>query len=127
MRRGESSLRVGPLSGLVRRKPTSSRKIGAAQPKDRLASRSMNQGGDTQRVLVTGAASGIGSATAVRLRAGGALVAGIDVNAVALPEMELQAWATADVALWTELEAAVDECSASLGGLDWIVTGMCRQ
>jgi NAD(P)-dependent dehydrogenase (short-subunit alcohol dehydrogenase family) len=81
----------------------------------------MNQGGDTQRVLVTGAASGIGSATVVRLRAGGALVAGIDVNAAVLSEMELEACATADVARWTELEAAVDECAASLGGLDAVV------
>jgi NAD(P)-dependent dehydrogenase (short-subunit alcohol dehydrogenase family) len=81
----------------------------------------MSQDGDAQRVLVTGAASGIGSATVARLRAGGARVAGIDLNAPALSAMELEARASADVALWTELEAAVDACSEALGGLDGVV------
>ena len=70
------------------------------------------------RVLVTGAASGIGAATVARLRRDGARVAGVDRSSDGLANAALDARAGADVAVWPELQAAVDECSDALGGLD---------
>ena len=74
-----------------------------------------------RRILVTGAASGIGAAAAARLRAGGDRVAGVDRDEAALAGVELDARAAADVAVWPQLEAAIDRCSDELGGLDAVV------
>ena len=73
------------------------------------------------RVLITGAASGIGAATAARLGAGGARVAGIDLDADRLHSSPLAASAVADVSDWSSLEVAVDACAEALGGLDAVV------
>ena len=78
----------------------------------------MSEGARGLRVLVTGAASGIGAATVARLRRDGARVAGVDRSADALAHVALDARAGADVAVWPELQAAVDACSDALGGLD---------
>jgi NAD(P)-dependent dehydrogenase (short-subunit alcohol dehydrogenase family) len=74
-----------------------------------------------RRVLVTGAASGIGAAVVTRLRGAGDRVAGVDRDRAALSAVELDARADADVSVWPELEAAVDACSNELGGLDAVV------
>jgi NAD(P)-dependent dehydrogenase (short-subunit alcohol dehydrogenase family) len=92
----------------------------ARQP-DRLPSSDVSEPGRSLRILVTGAASGIGAATVRRLRADGARVAGIDRNQVALAAVELDARATADVALSADLTRAVDLCCDALGGLDGAV------
>lgn len=70
------------------------------------------------RIVVTGAASGIGAATAARLRADGAAVAGIDRNAAGLAHVELDCREVADVSSWEEIRPAVDACASTLGGLD---------
>ena len=70
------------------------------------------------RVLVTGAASGIGAATVRRFRADGALVAGLDRDAERLARLDAAVRVTADVAVWGEVSRAVDEAAAALGGLD---------
>ena len=71
------------------------------------------------RVLVTGAASGIGRSVSEHLAAGGAAVAGLDRNAAALAAMveESQSFATtvigvaADVAVFQEVAEAISTCS----------------
>ena len=70
------------------------------------------------RVLVTGAASGIGAATAARFTAEGARVAGLDRDLDALEQRDLRVCVGADVARWDEVRRAVDEAARSLGGLD---------
>jgi NAD(P)-dependent dehydrogenase (short-subunit alcohol dehydrogenase family) len=70
------------------------------------------------RVVVTGAASGIGAATAARLHRDGALVAGIDRRSGPLASVGLDVRAEADVAAWPDLRAAVDACAEALEGLD---------
>jgi NAD(P)-dependent dehydrogenase (short-subunit alcohol dehydrogenase family) len=70
------------------------------------------------RVVVTGAASGIGAATTARFRADGAQVGGIDVDGTGLAASELDARVVADVAVADEISAAVDAVAAELGGLD---------
>lgn len=74
-----------------------------------------------RRVLVTGAASGIGAATAARLRVGGAAVAGVDIDAERLERADLDARAAADVADARSITAAVDLAAQALGGLDGVV------
>src|SRR4051812_10581850 len=70
------------------------------------------------RALVTGAASGIGRATAVALAAAGARVAGLDRDAVAADGLlPLQADVTDGASVSAAVEAAVEE----LGGLDVVV------
>ena len=64
------------------------------------------------RVLVTGAASGIGAATVARLRRDGARVAGVDRSSDGLANAALDARAGADVAVWPELQAG---CRRMLG------------
>lgn len=70
---------------------------------------------------MTGAASGIGAATAARLRTDGAAVAGIDRDAARLAEVALESRHVADVSSWDELRTAVDAAAAALGGLDGAV------
>ena len=74
--------------------------------------------------LVTGAASGIGLDTARRLRARGARLALIDVDAQALEREAhaLEALAlTVDVADSAAMEEAVERAAGELGGLDVVV------
>jgi NAD(P)-dependent dehydrogenase (short-subunit alcohol dehydrogenase family) len=80
----------------------------------------------TARALVTGAASGIGRATAALLAERGAAVACVDVNAAGLDETVDAIAATsgkavpltADVTDLAAVEAAVASAVAELGGLD---------
>ena len=71
----------------------------------------------SRRVLVTGAASGIGLATARAFAAGGAQVLGLDV--AALPS-DIEG-VTADVSDADSVRVAVDEAAARLGGFDCLV------
>ena len=75
----------------------------------------------TRRALVTGAASGIGAATAERLAAEGCAVAGVDLAWTDGSARALDARMIADVADWHGLEAAVNDAAAALGGLDAVV------
>ena len=70
------------------------------------------------RVLVTGAASGIGRTLARTLSEKGARVAGIDRDGDRLGRLSLVAVARADVSKEVEVGRAVDELVAALGGLD---------
>jgi NAD(P)-dependent dehydrogenase (short-subunit alcohol dehydrogenase family) len=82
----------------------------------------------TARALVTGAASGIGRATAVLLAERGAAVACLDVNAAGLAETAAAIrerggrthTLEADVTDLDAVEAAVAEAAAELGGLDGV-------
>ncbi|HYX86761.1 MAG TPA: SDR family oxidoreductase [Gaiellales bacterium] len=82
----------------------------------------------TTRALVTGAASGIGRATALRLAKSGAAIAGVDVNGDGLAETAaLLSGAggrvvvmTADVRDLEAVEAAVAGAAEQLGGLDGV-------
>ncbi|HTM83968.1 MAG TPA: SDR family NAD(P)-dependent oxidoreductase [Mycobacterium sp.] len=73
--------------------------------------------------VVTGAASGIGYAIAVRLMAEGANVAGIDITEGALTAMAAEFGANflaapADVTKEAEVAAAIDSAAARFGGVD---------
>lgn len=86
---------------------------------------------DDRRILVTGAASGIGQATALRLLDEGAMVVAADVAAAGLAETRAQASAAGSADRLTTLEIDVgDEQSVvdgvgsaveTLGGLDSLV------
>lgn len=69
-------------------------------------------------VLVTGAASGLGLATAKRLQAAGHQVAGLDVTRPPAADLALQA----DVTVDDQLDAAFAEIEQRLGGLDGVAT-----
>jgi NAD(P)-dependent dehydrogenase (short-subunit alcohol dehydrogenase family) len=69
----------------------------------------------SRRVLITGAASGIGAAAADRLRADGATVAGLDLNASADWIIEC------DVTDQASVDRAVAAAIERLGGLDVLV------
>jgi NAD(P)-dependent dehydrogenase (short-subunit alcohol dehydrogenase family) len=71
-----------------------------------------------QRVLVTGAAGGIGTAATERLIAEGARVAATDL---APPELEAEVSLAGDVTDEADAERLVAEASAGLGGLDSLV------
>lgn len=93
---------------------------------------------DGNRILVTGAASGIGQATALRLLTEGAAVVGADVSAEGLETTRTRAVESATGARFTPLEMNIgDETSVvdgvrsaidTLGGLDSLVNaaGMLR-
>ncbi len=77
-------------------------------------------------VLITGAASGIGHATAAAFLAEGAAVVGIDANPGILstfPDTDPQAWLgiEADVTAEDEVDAAVEQAVTRFGGLDVLV------
>lgn len=67
-----------------------------------------------ERVLITGAASGIGAATAAELRRQGAQVVGLDLNAG-------EGIAACDVTDQSSVDAAVAAAIEQLGGLDALV------
>src|SRR5919201_3651430 len=73
-----------------------------------------------KRVLVTGAARGIGRATVERLERDGAVVASLDVEGDGLT-------VRADVSDESQMEAAVAEAAAALGGLDVVVANAATQ
>lgn len=73
-----------------------------------------------KRVLVTGAARGIGRATALRLERQGARVASLDVDGDDLT-------VRADVSDERQVEAAFAEATAMLGGLDAVVVNAATQ
>lgn len=72
-----------------------------------------------RRVLVTGAAGGIGRSVVKRLRADGALVAGADI--VAPEGARLDFAVAADVTDEASIEAAVLSARDALGGIDTLV------
>lgn len=79
-----------------------------------------------KRVLVTGAASGIGAATCACLAELGCHVAGMDRRAGALEAVvqslrekgSVAVAAVADVSSWEQVERAVSEAARSIGGFD---------
>jgi NAD(P)-dependent dehydrogenase (short-subunit alcohol dehydrogenase family) len=71
-----------------------------------------------QRVLVTGGASGIGAATVARFRQAGAVVAALDRDREALPEIEAESRVIADVRDEDDLLEGVNQAASALGGLD---------
>src|ERR671936_1011094 len=73
-----------------------------------------------KRVLVTGAARGIGRATVERLEREGAKVASLDIEG---DELTVRA----DVSDEQQLEAAFAEATAALGGLDVVVANAATQ
>jgi len=76
-----------------------------------------------RRVLVTGAASGIGLATARLFRSEGAGVAMLDRDEAALAKASVDGAVPlrCDVADERQVRAAVAEAAAALGGLDGVV------
>lgn len=74
------------------------------------------------RVLVTGAASGIGAATLARCRRDGHRVAALDLNAEGLARIEADVQVVADVSVENDVRRAVDEAAAGLGGIDAVVS-----
>lgn len=81
---------------------------------------------DGRRALVTGAASGIGRASAQKLRDAGAKVIGIDRNTN--PQSDIEIF-IADVTDEAQLIAAVADAAAKLGGIDILVNcaGIMRE
>jgi 2-keto-3-deoxy-L-fuconate dehydrogenase len=71
------------------------------------------------RVLVTGAASGIGKATSEAFSAAGARVAGLDARSA--PEAGERLLLVADVTRRDSLDAAVEAAAGRLGGVDVLV------
>jgi NAD(P)-dependent dehydrogenase (short-subunit alcohol dehydrogenase family) len=73
-----------------------------------------------RRIIVTGAASGMGRAVAERFAAEGARVGAIDLNATGIATIGAARQAL-DITDIPALEKAVDALAASLGGLDGVV------
>ena len=82
----------------------------------------MALGLEGRRALVTGAARGIGAATAERLAAEGARVAAVDIDPAGGP-LAIRA----DVSDEAAVEAAVAHAVESLGGLDIVVANAATQ
>lgn len=72
-------------------------------------------------VLITGAASGIGAATARRFKQDGDRVAGLDIDRAGLDQIDLDVRLAADVAVEVEIQRAVDEAAEALGRLDVVI------
>ena len=80
-----------------------------------------------RRVMVTGAASGIGLATACRFAAEGAKVFVVDCNREALEETrrvhpEFAGFSSADVSKEEDVRAAFERMDAELGGIDVLIS-----
>jgi len=73
-------------------------------------------------VVVTGAASGIGRATCVRLAAEGALVALVDREPAAVPDDAGALAIVADVGREDQVRAAIERAAGELGDLHGVVT-----
>lgn len=73
-----------------------------------------------RRIVVTGAASGMGRAVATRFAAEGAAIGAIDLNAAGLAGVG-DARQVLDITDIAALERAVDALAAALGGLDGVV------
>lgn len=71
------------------------------------------------KVLVAGAAGGIGAATVMKLRAAGLRVGGVDRGGAG--NVAADAWFAADLRDADACAAAVDACREALGGLDGLV------
>src|SRR3954471_16784198 len=84
---------------------------------------SMSEQLQGRRVLVTGAASGIGAAIAARLAAAGAIVAGLDLA----PCSGLAHAVVADLASDTSVAAALAAVEASMGMPDMVVHAAAMQ
>jgi NAD(P)-dependent dehydrogenase (short-subunit alcohol dehydrogenase family) len=74
-----------------------------------------------RRVLITGAASGIGASSAESFRGAGDRVAGIDIDGARLATLGLHHAETADVSDHDALGAAIARSVDALGGLDVLV------
>jgi NAD(P)-dependent dehydrogenase (short-subunit alcohol dehydrogenase family) len=78
-----------------------------------------------RRVLITGAARGIGAALAERLHERGARVALAGLEEDLLADVAARCggapWAVCNVAHRDQVDRAVEECAAALGGLDVVV------
>lgn len=74
-----------------------------------------------RRVLVTGAASGIGRATVEFLVAEGARVAGLDRQVEGCADLGCEVALGADVTVGDEVDRVVGEAARALGGLDVLV------
>jgi NAD(P)-dependent dehydrogenase (short-subunit alcohol dehydrogenase family) len=77
--------------------------------------------GPQRRVLITGAASGIGASTVEAFRAAGCRVAGIDVDGALLATVGVDHAETADVTNNGAVRTAVARSADALGGLDVLV------
>ena len=87
--------------------------------------------------LLTGVASGIGRATALRLAREGASIFGLDINADGMAETKdaveadggTMATRLTDVRVVAECRAAVDDCVAEFGGIDIVgnIAGIANQ
>ena len=91
---------------------------------------------DGRRAIVTGASSGIGRATAIRLAREGARVAliargraGLDAVAAEIGDPQRALVLTADCTDEAEVRTAIDTAAAAFGGLDTIVSnaGIARR
>lgn len=74
-----------------------------------------------RRIVVTGAANGIGRACVERFMAEGARIGGLDRDAAGLAALGIAHAATLDVADAEAVEAAIAACAAALGGIDGLV------